>query len=427
MSRFIVEGGVALQGEVNVSGSKNATLPILAATLLVKGQTRLHNVPDISDVHAYVKILKSLGAKVIYENSTLSVDATNIYPADIDSNLVKHMRSSILLLGPLLARFGEVKLEFPGGCVLGKRSVHAHVHALKALGAELIESKEHIHMKSHELKGDTFIMAEASVTATENALMAAVMAKGRTEIRWAAMEPHVQDLCNFLVALGAEIKGIGTPTLIVEGGRTLQGRDYTVIPDYIEAGTLIIAAVLTKGDVKVHGCPIEHLDSFWQKLKEVGANYKVYGNTVHIKPTVKLHAIEKLQTSVYPGFATDLQAPFTLLLTQCEGASKVHETLFEGRLNYLGELERMGAKVELLNPHQAIIHGKTKLKGAPIVSYDLRAGAAMVLAALIAEGESQISDINYIDRGYSYFEEKLQSLGAKIRRVNGDATIQISS
>jgi UDP-N-acetylglucosamine 1-carboxyvinyltransferase len=417
MPQFLVQGGDPLKGEVTISGSKNATLPILAATLLAKGESVLHNVPDISDVHAYVSILKSLGATASFENGTVKVDATDISPADIDSKLVKHMRSSILLLGPLLGRFGEAKLEFPGGCVLGKRSVHAHVHALQSLGAELIESTEHVHMKADKLIGTTFIMAEASVTATENALMAAVMAEGRTEIRWAAMEPHVQDLCKFLVALGADIQGIGTHTLIVEGGQELIGAEHTVVADYIEAGTFIIAGVFTNGDITVKDCPVQHLDSFWQKLTEVGANYTIDGTTVHVKPHSGLKCIEKLQTSVYPGFATDLQAPFTLLLTQCEGPSKVHETLFEGRLNYLGELERMGAKVEILNPHQAIIHGVTRLKAAPIVSYDLRAGAAMVLAALIADGESVISDINYIDRGYAQFEDKLRALGAKIERV----------
>ena len=417
MPQFLVQGGAPLSGEVTIGGSKNATLPILAATLLATGESVLNNVPDISDVHAYIEILNSLGASASYENGTVRVDATNISPTDVDPNLVKHMRSSILLLGPLLGRFGEAKLAFPGGCVLGKRSVHAHVHALSALGAELIESSDHVHMRTDGLKGTTFIMAEASVTATENALMAAVMAEGRTEIRWAAMEPHVQDLCHFLVALGAKIEGIGTHTLIVEGGQLLTGAEHTVISDYIEAGTFIIAAVLTNGDVQVKRCPVPHLDSFWQKLTEVGANFEIDGDTVHVKPHQGLKCIEKLQTSVYPGFATDLQAPFTLLLTQCEGASKVHETLFEGRLNYLGELERMGVRVELLNPHQAVIHGVARLKAAPIVSYDLRAGAAMVLAALIADGESTISDINYIDRGYEHFEEKLRALGAKIERI----------
>lgn len=418
MPQFLVQGGTPLKGEVTVSGSKNATLPILAATLLAQGETVLHNVPDISDVHAFIEILKSLGAQAAYEAGTVRVNASQIQPTELDPNLVKHMRSSILLLGPLLGRFGEAKLAFPGGCVLGKRSVHAHVHALEALGATLVESSDHVHMRTEALKGTTFIMAEASVTATENALMAAVMAEGRTEIRWAAQEPHVQDLCHFLVSLGAEIEGIGTHTLVVQGGRPLTGAEHTVIADYIEAGTLVIAAVLTNGDVKVKECPVMHLDSFWQKLTEVGARFDIEGSTVHVKPHGGLTAVEKLQTSVYPGFATDLQAPFTLLLTQCEGTSKVHETLFEGRLNYLGELERMGADLELLNPHQAVIRGVSRLKAAPIVSYDLRAGAAMVLAALIADGESAISDINYIDRGYENFEGKLRAMGAQIKRVD---------
>lgn len=423
MSKFLVQGQVALKGTISVGGSKNAALPILAATLLATEPVTLHNVPDISDVHAFLNILSSLGAEVAFDKGTVTVNPTHLEPAQIDAHLVKHMRASILLLGPLLGRFGEVGLAYPGGCVLGKRSVHAHVHALTALGAELIESDEEIHLKTSKLKPAKLIMAEASVTATENALMAAVCAEGRSEIRWAAMEPHVQDLCHFLVALGAKIEGIGTHTLFVEGGRPLKGADYSVTPDYLEAGTLVLAAVLTNGEITVKNCPIDHLDSFWQKLEEVGARFEfgptaeLAENTVKILPHGALKAVEKLQTSVFPGFPTDLQAPFAVLLTQCSGSSKVHETLFEGRLNYLPELERMGAEVQMLNPHQAILHGPATLKGAHIVSQDIRAGAAMVLAALVAEGSTEINDINYIDRGYERLDEKLRSLGAKIERV----------
>jgi UDP-N-acetylglucosamine 1-carboxyvinyltransferase len=377
----------------------------------------LRNIPDISDVHAFLKILSSLGAEVTFNENTVTVNPAHLEPTNIDDNLVKHMRASILLLGPLLGRFKEARLAYPGGCVLGKRSVHAHVHALTALGAQLIESAEEIHMTAPVLTGAKIIMAEASVTATENALMAAVCASGITEIRWAAMEPHVQDLCHFLVALGAKIEGIGSHTLTVHGGQTLKGADYTVTADYLEAGTLVLAAVLTNGTVTIKNCPVDQLDSFWEKLEEVGANFTLGQSEVHIKPHGELRAVEKLQTAVYPGFATDLQAPFAVLLTQCEGSTKVHETLFEGRLNYLPELERMGARTELLNPHQALVSGARRLKGGPIVSHDIRAGAAMVLAALIAEGSTEISDINYIDRGYERIDEKLRQLGAKIERT----------
>lgn len=415
MNQFHIQGGVPLQGEVHVGGAKNATLPILAATLLADTTSTLHNVPDISDVHAFIKILNGLGARAEFNEGTVTVDPSGLQPGPIESSLVKHMRASILVLGPLLGRFAEVQLAYPGGCVLGKRSVHAHVHALTSLGAELIESTEDIHMRG-SLTGAKVIMAEASVTATENAIMAAVLAEGNTEIRWAAMEPHVADLCEFLVSMGARIEGIGSHTLQIEGGQKLEGTEYTVTPDYLEAGTMVLAGVLTNGEITVYNTPVEQLDSFWQKLAEVGANFTLHKDYVEVHKHNGLKAVEKLQTAVYPGFATDLQAPFTVLLTQCEGTSKVHETLFEGRLNYLFELERMGARVEMLNPHQALVHGATPLRGAPIVSCDIRAGAAMVLAALIAEGETTISDINYIDRGYEKLEEKLRQLGAKIQR-----------
>lgn len=417
MAKFTVQGGHALKGTVEVSGSKNASLPILAATLLADSESVLHNVPDISDVHAFLKILSGLGAEVSFHAGTVRVNPGHVSCGILDKKLVQHMRASILLLGPLLARCGEARFAYPGGCVLGKRSVHAHVHALESLGAELVVSDEEIHMRG-KLKAAKIIMAEASVTATGNALMAAALVPGTTEIRWAAMEPHVQDLCHFLVAMGAHIEGIGSHTLTVHGGAALHGTEYTVTPDYLEAGTLVLAAVLTSGDVVIKNCPIEQLDSFWEKLEEVGANFVLGAEEVHVKPHNGLHAVEKLQTAVYPGFPTDLQAPFAVLLTQCTGESRIFETLFEGRLNYLGELARMGAHTELLNDHQALVRGPTSLKAVPIVSCDIRAGAAMVLAALIADGgaETEISEINYIDRGYERLDEKLRSLGAHIER-----------
>lgn len=417
MQELLVQGGRPLNGTVKIGGSKNAVLPILAATLLADSICTLDNVPNISDVHSFLQILEGLGAKTSFEGGRVTVDPTYIQVGTVEPHLVKHMRASILLLGPLLGRFKEVILAYPGGCVLGKRSVHAHLHALTAFGAEVVESSEAIHLRTDELTSTSIIMAEASVTATENAIMTAVCIPGRTEIRWAAMEPHVQDLCEFLVKMGADIQGLGTHTLIIEGGKPLHGAQHTVIPDYLEAGTFILAGVLTRGELTVENCPVAHLDSFFQKLEEVGARFTCTQNTVHITPHDGLHALAKLQTSVYPGFATDLQAPFAVLLTQCEGESRIHETLFEGRLGYLAELEKMGAKTEISNPHQAIVRGATPLRGAHIFSSDIRAGAAMVLAALVANGETRISDINYIDRGYEELDAKLRSLGASIERI----------
>jgi len=421
MPKFVVKGGHPLKGTVKIHGSKNASLPILAATLLTDEPCTLYNVPDISDVHAFGELLKGLGAKVIFGEKSVTVHTETVRVSDLPAILVKQMRASLLLLGPLLARCREVEMDFPGGCVLGKRSIHAHTHALEALGATITENENRLQAKAPELRGAHIIMAEASVTATENVLMAAVLAEGRTEIHWAAMEPHVQDLCHFLVSMGANITGIGTATLYVDGVEKLHGTDYTVTSDYLETGTLAIATLLTRGEVTLEGIIPDHLDSFWQKLEEIGAQFELGADFVHIKPLPEgqhFHPVEQLKTAVFPGFATDLQAPFTVLLTQAQGDSRVFETLFEGRLNYLYELERMGAKIEVHNPQQATIHGPARLKGAPIVSCDIRAGAAMVLAALTAEGTTEISDIRYIDRGYEKLDETLRTLGAKIERVD---------
>lgn len=417
MSKFKIIGGKPLSGEVTISGSKNATLPILAATLLTDQESVLHNVPDISDVHSFLGLMEQLGAKTSFEEGTVTIDPSALNGQPLTGHQVRKMRASILFMGPLVARFGEAKLEFPGGCVLGKRSVHAHIHALSSLGAELVEDNDHIHLRTTGLKATKIIMAEASVTATENAVMAAVLTPGRTEIRWAAMEPHVQDLCEFLVKMGANIEGIGTHTLIVEGVTALGGAEHKVTADYLETGTFALAAVLTNGEVTLQNCDPTHLDSFWQKLEEVGAEFTLHEDYVEIHKHNGLKAVEQLKTAVFPGFATDLQAPFVVLLTQCEGESKVHETLFEGRLNYLEELEKMGANADIWNPQQAVIKGPAKLQGTQVASCDIRAGAAVVLAALVAEGESTITDIVYTDRGYERFEEKLRQIGAQIERI----------
>ncbi len=417
MPNFIVQGGQKLSGEVTVSGSKNAALPIMCAALLIKDKIILENIPNIEDIHSMSKILSAFGAKINFKNNVLEIDARNLKKENTADELVRKMRASILILGPLMQRFGEVKMAFPGGCVLGKRSVHAHTHALSELGCEVIDDKRGLHIKVKKLKGKKLVLPELSVTATENAVMAAVLAEGDTEIRLAACEPHVQDLCHFLNKMGAEISGIGTNNIVIKGVKNLKGGKYRITGDYLEAGTFAIAAIATKGHITIHGIDPDHLDSFWQKLAEIGGKFKLGKSSVEIFPTTELHAAKILRTAVYPSFATDLQAPFTVLLTQSHGVSKIFETLFEGRLNYLFELEKMGAHIEFLNPHQALIIGPSKLKNLPISSCDIRAGAAMVIAALIAEGQSEISNINYIDRGYEKLDEKLRSLGAKIERA----------
>jgi len=418
MSKFLVRGKKQLKGTVRVSGSKNAALPIICATLLSDETSILKNVPDIADVHSLIEILSALGAKVKFENNILEIDPKNIKKDLIPEEKVSKMRASILILGALINRFKEVDIPYPGGCVIGKRSVSSHTSAFKELGVKILDEETRLHLKANKLIGKKIILEERSVTATENILMAATLAQGTTEIRMAATEPHVQDLAVMLKKMGAKIKGIGATEIIIEGVKKLKGCNHTIVGDYLEAGTLAIAAVATEGDVLITGININFLDSLWQKFNELGVKYELTEDSIHVLPTKKLKPIPKLQTAVYPSFATDLQAPFTVLLTKANGVSKIFETLFEGRLNYLFELEQMGAHIEYLNPHQALIIGPKNLKGRPISSYDIRAGAGMVIAALMANGETEISNIQYIDRGYERLEEKLRSLGADIHRIS---------
>ena len=417
MAKFIVEGGKKLKGTITVSGSKNAALPIICAALLADGETELKNVPDISDIHSMIKVLEFLGCKVKFANHTVTINPKYLKNDYIPGDLVCKMRASILLLGPLLARFGKANMSFPGGCVLGKRSVDAHLTGLKELGCKVIDDKQNLNLATGGLKSADIVMPEISVTATENVVMAACLAKGKTILRLSAAEPHVQDMCKFLNKCGAKIKGIGSHELVIEGVKKLKACQYSICGDYLEAGTYAIAAAITEGDVLIKGINPHDLDSFLQGLCEAGVKYKLGKNFIHMLPSKNFKAIAKVRTAVYPSFPTDLQAPFAVLLTQAEGESKIYETLFEGRLNYLFELEKMGAKFEILNPHQAVIRGPKKLKGVPISSWDIRAGAAMILAALIAKGTTEISNIEYIDRGYEKIEEKFRKLGAIIKRV----------
>ncbi len=418
MEKFIIKGGVPLKGEVEVSGSKNAALPILCASMLTKEEVVLKNVPDIADIHSMIEILRAFGAKIKFENNVAVINAGSLKNKNAPDEMVKKMRASILILGALLPRLRDLKIAFPGGCVLGKRSVDAHTHAFKELGCEIVDDRRSLHVKCKKLKGGKIILPEMSVTATENAIMGAIFAEGETEIRLAAAEPHVQDLCLFLNKLGAKISGIGTNKLKIKGIEKLGGGTYKITGDYLEAGTFAVAAAATKGDVLIKDFDPEHLDSFWQKLGEAGVNFELGKDFAHILPSKNLKAVKMLRTAVYPSFPTDLQAPFSVLLTQAKGVSKLFETLFEGRLNYLFELEQMGAHIEFLNPHQALIIGPAKLNPMPISSCDIRAGAAMVIAALIAKGETEISNIYYINRGYERLEKKLKSIGADISTIS---------
>lgn len=411
-----ITGKQPLSGTIKPSGSKNAALPIIAAALLTDEKITLSNVPNIADIYTIQHILKFLGVHVEFEGNQMIIHAEKIANVEVPHELVSKLRGSIVLLSSMLSRNHEARLAFPGGCVLGKRPIDSHLSAFEALGTEVLTANEQIHLKCKKLIGKDFTMTEASVTATENAIIAAVRAEGKTTIRFSAAEPHVQDLCHFLNKMGAKITGIGTHTIEIEGVKKLKGTEYRITSDYLEVGTLALASAITQGEVEIIDVKPHHLDIFWQKLKEVGVPFELGESSVRVFPSKSLKSI-KLQTAIFPGFPTDLQAPFATLLTQAKGTSFIFETLFDGRLQYLYELEKMGVKPKILNAYQAEFDGPFNLRAASVNSCDIRAGAAMVLAALAAEGETEINDVYYIDRGYERIDLKLNSLGAKIKRI----------
>ncbi len=421
---FRIHGNKKLSGSVEISGSKNAALPILAASVALQGTSKITNLPNISDIGRMLDMIESIGGKVERNRDKASIDADSIALQEFhfDHFGIGKMRASILFLAPLLVRFGEVRMKFPGGCVLGKRSADAHLRAFEALGAEVIESQEYLHLNlpSGKFEAGKIVLPEISVTATENAIIAASFAEGETCIRMAASEPHVQNLCHFLVSAGVQIDGIGTHFLTIRGNSQAKDGQIAVTPDYLEAGTFILAGILTDSTITVKNVVPDHLDSFFEKLAEAGANFEADENMneVRIVPRKSDLTATNIQTGVFPKFPTDLHPQFGVLMTQCMGSSKIFEVLFERKFAYLLELEKLGADVQILNPHEFLIHGPKKLVAVPVASQDIRAGAAILLATLIAEGESEISNIHYLDRGYQNIEEKLRALGADIIREN---------
>jgi len=417
MSKFIIQGGKKLKGDIEVPGFKNAATPIIAATLLTKDECIINNVPQINDVRKMVEILESLGASARWSGDhalTISCKEANI--GSIDQAKVKSMRSSVLLLGPLLARFQKVDIFEPGGCIIGKRPLDTHFKALEALGVKVDINGEEIHLTVDKIKGATIVLPEFSVTATENAILAAVLADGKTIIKMAAAEPHVQDLCNFLNKMGAKIFGQGTHEIEIEGVAELHSTEHAVIPDQIEIGTWAVAAAATGGEVNIHPVVPEHLDMLMLKFDEIGVKAEVKGDVLKIKPSSDLKCF-KLQSLPYPGFPTDLESAFGVLATQCTGTSLIHDPLYEGRMGYVNELIKMGANATICDPHRVLITGPTPLYGRDIRGYDLRAGAALIIAGLIAEGETIIREADVVDRGYENIDERLRSIGAKIERV----------
>lgn len=418
MTKFLIHGGKRLNGEVKIGGSKNAALPILAATLLTDQPCVIKNVPDIKDTHTMLAILCSLGAKFEFKNHTVKIQTKKISPNSPSVQLCCKMRASVLLLGPLLARRGFAHLPYPGGCVLGARPIDTHIDVLKKMKVEQLKSAQDEIIFRGKPRAGHIVMWEFSVTATENAIMAASRTLGETHIHLAAVEPHVRDLCNALELMGVDINGIGTHTLRIRGKRKLRGITYSIAPDYLEAGTFVIAGVLTRGHIIVKNIAPHDLDPLWNLLHEIGVKFELSKNAAKIVPQEHWKACKRLQTMIYPGFPTDLQPPFAILLTQAHGESKIHEALFEGRFRYFPDLVKMGAKIQQVNPHEALVKGPTVLRGSEVNSWDIRAGAAMILAGLIARGKTIVKNIQYIDRGYERFDEKLRSLGADIVRLD---------
>nr|MDD3720037.1 UDP-N-acetylglucosamine 1-carboxyvinyltransferase [Candidatus Gracilibacteria bacterium] len=417
---FIVNGGRNLSGKVKISGSKNACLPILAATLLINGKITLKNVPSIGDVGTMLEIMGSIGVTHKFEGDKLFLDTSNLSIEGLEMEKIKKIRASILLLAPLLHFFKKLSIPSPGGCSIGKRPIDSHLNGLKAIGYDYEVTEKTINVFGGEKSGDTIINAGFGVTGTENLIVANVLRPGVTTIKSAAIEPHVMNVVDLLRAAGADIHIRYDHTIIITGVKELKKEvEFDVISDYIESGTfMIIGALASKEFIDIENARISDLYAFIEKLKEAGVKVEDLGNdTLRVYRCDNLKAVT-VQTNLYPGFPTDLQSPFTILLTQAEGISKIHEVLFESRLNFLVELEKMKGHVAILNPHEALIFGKTKLKaGASLTSWDLRAGVAMVIAALLTDGETQVTNIDYIKRGYSNFVEKMTGLGADIKEV----------
>ncbi|MBE9546310.1 MAG: UDP-N-acetylglucosamine 1-carboxyvinyltransferase [Proteobacteria bacterium] len=414
MDKIVIHGGERLEGEVQVSGSKNAALPILISSLLTDGWNTFHNVPDLVDIRTIKKLLKSLGVK-IEEGETLRINAGEIGSCEASYDLVKTMRASILVLGPLVARMGMARVSLPGGCAIGARPVNLHIKALEDMGAEINLKDGYIEAKASRLKGATVYFDIPTVTGTENIMMAACLAKGTTLLENAAREPEIMNLADVLNDMGAKISGAGTNVIRIDGVDELHPVEATVIPDRIEAGTFMIAAGMTGGDVRITGCDSGYLDALIAKLRDTGMDISTIDGGIRAVGGEKIRSVD-IKTLPYPGFPTDLQAQMMAFMTIGGGLSVITEAVFENRFMHVSELMRMGADI-VIEGNNAVVKGVPKLKGAPVMATDLRASASLILAGLAAEGSTELSRVYHIDRGYQKIEEKLSSLGANIKRV----------
>lgn len=412
MSSYIIEGGKKLQGEVKISGSKNASLPIIAASILNGKRTTLYNVPNIEDTKTTLEILKVLGCKVKIANNKIQIDSSGIKTHEIPDKLMRELRSSVILAGALVARFKNATFSYPGGCDIGARPIDLHLDGFRKLGIQIEEDGGYIRCHTDKIIGNDIHLDFPSVGATENIMLAAVLAEGETVIQNAALEPEIVDLQNMLNKMGAKIEGAGTKIIHITGVKHLKELSYNIMPDRIEAGTLLCAAAITGGSVKIVNAIPEHIQPVLYKLEEAGCKIEVEQNTITLEGPKKIKAVD-IKTMPYPGFPTDMQSVFATMLTVAKGTSVVVENIFESRYKYINELKRMGAKATI-EGKTAVIKGVKKLIGAEVKATDLRGGAALVLAGLVAKGKTEVTNIEYLLRGYENLDKKLNSLGAKI-------------
>jgi UDP-N-acetylglucosamine 1-carboxyvinyltransferase len=417
MDKFIINGGKKLSGSVEISGAKNAILPIMAAALLAKGKSVLHNVPHLIDIKMMAHVLRVIGARIDFTDNTMEIDATHASYCEAPYELVSKMRASIYVMGPLLARFGSAKVSFPGGCAIGTRPVDLHLMAMETLGAKIEIDHGYILANSKKLKGGEIRFEKVSVGATANTLMAAVLAKGETNIFNAAIEPDIGSLIDFLKKMGAKIEGRDTEHLKVTGVNKLKPAEMTMMPDRIEAGTFVIAGGITQSPITISNCIPSHIQVLLTKMKDAGFDFEVTENSIKVIPTKTIKSVD-VQTQPYPLFPTDLQAQFLALMTLANGSCTIEDTIFPDRFMHVAELNRLDANISM-NKNIATVTGVKSLSGAEIMATDLRASATLVLAGLAAQGQTTISRIYHIDRGYERIEEKLNKLGADIKRIKG--------
>ena len=418
MDKFVINGGKILNGEAEVSGAKNASLALMPATILTSGNTVLNNTPELNDVYTMIKLLKQLGAEINFDSHKLEINSSNIKSFFAPYEHVKKMRASVYVLGPLLARFGQAKVSMPGGCAWGPRPINLHLEGMKKLGAEIDLEEGYIIAKTKKLIGTKINFDISSVGATGNVLMAAVLAKGTTVISNAAMEPEITNLAEFLIKMGAKIDGINTSTLTVEGVDELQAIEFLTIPDRIEAGTLLAAAAITKGKIKLKNISSKYIDAVLSKLEDCGCKLNYESNFVELDASNTTIKPTNVVTSVFPGFPTDMQAQWISLMSLSSGTASITDNIYLDRFKHVPELQRLGANITV-NENTAVVKGVSKLKGAKVMSTDLRASASLVLAGLAAEGTTEVLRVYHLDRGYQRIEEKLKLLGADIERVAG--------